>query len=298
MSEINEGSLILNYVGHGWKTSVDRLYFNDKRYTVFTVKDAAKVDCKGKSPIAAFFTCYTGCYDMEELSLAETLLKNPKGPIGVIASSRISAEANYLLETAFFKAATIEREQTLGKIFLKMKRHMLTQTMPLGQLIKKFKLPISNLEGYAEGKRSHLWLYNLFGDPALKIAHPETTCEIKLNEKTATQGSEITAIIGCPDIKEGKVLVTFECRLADFLENPKKVESTDKDFEKKAAENHEIANNKVIAKYEVELKDGKSEVTIEIPDDLKPRNYLVRTLVTAKNKIAFNAVEFEVTEKK
>ena len=297
MSEINDGSLILNYVGHGWKTSVDRLYFNNERYPVFTVKDAKKVDCKDKLPIAAFFTCYTGCYDMEELSLAETLLANPKGPVGVIASSRISAEANYLLETAFFKAATIDREATLGKVFLKMKRYMLTETMPLAQLIKNFKLPISNLEGYAEGKRSHLWLYNLFGDPALKIAHPEIDCQINLAETTVTQGSEIKATIECTDAKQGKALITLECKLADFLEDPTKIKSDDKDFEAKAAKNHEIANNKIIEKTEVKLIDGKGEVIFKISADLKPRKYLIRALITTKNQTGFNAAEFEVVEK-
>ncbi len=296
ISEINKGSLILNYIGHGSKTSVDRLHFRNERYSVFTVKDAAKIDCKGKLPIAAFFTCYTGCYDMEKPSLAETLLANPKGPIGVIASSRISAEANYLLETAFFKAATIDKEETLGKLFLKTKRLMLTQKMPMAQMIKQMKLKISGLEGFADGKRSHLWLYNLFGDPALKIPHPELKCEIKLEKDSVVQGSQINAFIGC-DSKDVEILVTFECKIADFLEKPSIIDVNDKDFEKKAIKNHEIANMKVIAKQTVKLVEGKAHVTFKIPNTLKPRKYIIRAIVNDGNMTGFAASEFEVIEK-
>ncbi|MCD4656669.1 MAG: hypothetical protein K8S87_03905 [Planctomycetes bacterium] len=296
ISEINKGSLILNYIGHGWKTSVDRLHFRNKKYTVFTVKDAAKIDCKGKFPIAAFFTCYTGCYDMDKPSLAETLLANPKGPIGVIASSRISAEANYLLETAFFRAATIDKAETLGKLFLRTKRRMLTLKMPMAQMIKRMKLKISALEGYAVGKRSHLWLYNLFGDPALKIPHPELKCEIKIEKDSVAQGAQINAFINC-DSENGEILATFECKLADFLEKPRLIDINDKDFEKKAIKNHEIANKKVIVKRVVKLVGGKAEVTFKIPNTLKPRKYIIRAIVVDENKTGFTSAEFTVTEK-
>ena len=296
ISEINKGSLILNYIGHGSKTSVDRLHFRKKRYPVFTVEDAAKIDCKGKLPIAAFFTCYTGCYDMEKPSLAETLLANPKGPIGVIASSRISAEANYLLETAFFKAATIDKEETLGKLFLKTKRLMLTQKMPMAQMIKRMKLKISALEGYAMGKRSHLWLYNLFGDPALKIPHPELKCQIKLEKDSVVQGTQINAVIKC-DSKKGEILATFECKLADFLEKPSIIDVNDINFEKKAIKNHKIANMKIIASQKVKLVEGNAKVSFKIPNTLNPRKYIIRAIIVDGNKTGFAASEFDVIEK-
>lgn len=282
VDEINDGALVLNYLGHGWKDSVDTLKFNGETYRVFTARDAARVNCAGKRPVAAFFTCYTGAFDYRTPSLAEALILNPNGPIGVIASSRISNELNYLLETAFLHEMTKERTPTLGRMFLCTKRRMLLGRLPLPPaLAQQFGLPTH--AGYSDGKRTHLWLYNLFGDPTVRLAHPRDTSSYIHVPEAVRAGDEFEVELMAEIPNAATVTTRLECLRTNFVLAPRPVDYTGVPAVVFDAirQNHARANHRLIDRRTVGAET--TTVKMRMPAGYPPGHYLVRQYVTDAN---------------
>lgn len=283
VSEINEGALILNYLGHGWKDSVDTLTYNGRRYRAFTAADAARVDCHGKRPVAAFFTCYTGAFDYRSPSLAEALMLNPNGPIGVIASSRISNEINYMMETSFLHVTTKLRVKTLGETFLRTKRRMLNGSLPIPPaMAQQFGLPTHR--GYSDGKRNHLWMYNLFGDPTVRIAHARDI-SADIHPEEALRAGEKFAVQLLTGNLEGvaKVSSRLECNRTQFLLSPREVDGNGREaaiFEQ-IRNNHARANHRLVDSRE--SPTVSDTVELRLPADLPPGDYLLKKFVYDSN---------------
>ena len=144
LERINEGSLFFVYLGHGQVFGLDRAYCaGGREYGVFEISDCQNLDVPNMAPIACFFACYTGAYDVAWRSLAEEMVLHPKGPVAVIAASRRTAPygmcvlGSALLEAAFMEnlssspdAETIARPRTLGEIYLSAQRASLASVTP------------------------------------------------------------------------------------------------------------------------------------------------------------------------
>lgn len=278
---INEGALILNYIGHGWMTCVDRLEFRGNSYEIFNARDAANVDTGDRPPIAAFFTCSTGYFDYKDPSLAEALVLNPRGCLGVMASSRVSSQSNYMLEVSFLESVTATPNPTLGSVFLGAKRGIIDKRLPVPPVIKQLGIDFSDEEGYTDNKRTHMLLYNLFGDPTLRLAVPQLDGVTVAAPERVKPGQEMPVefTITDPALQTGKFVLTLERDRLMFPPNLHDNPIDGEAFEELAIQNHAMVNDRVVDRVEGEIKDGAIAHTFQLADDAKAGRYHAKLLV-------------------
>ena len=137
IERLNEGCLFWVYMGHGFHKALDGVRTPQEDYAIFVAGDSQYVDSRNGLPIAIFCACYTGAFDALEDCIAEDLLRQPNGPVAVIASSRVAMPYGMavfgleLLDEVFGQTQAdgdgSHEVKNLGTIFLHAKRNMLTQ---------------------------------------------------------------------------------------------------------------------------------------------------------------------------
>jgi hypothetical protein len=103
------------------------------------------------------------------------MLKQPKGPVAVIASSRVSMPyGNAPLAKEMLEAFFVERKPTLGEVFLQAKRRTME---PKAGDLQRMQIEMLSLIYEPDAKLrereriEHLYLYNLLGDPSMRLPH-------------------------------------------------------------------------------------------------------------------------------
>ena len=143
---INRGVGILNYTGHGGKTS-----FADG--AAFTADDARLLQNDHRLPIFTAFSCQNGAFtDSHQNSVAEQLLLTETG--GVVAaigtSGHMETNRTLSLTSTFYNQLLHGNATTLGKVLSNTKTAVSTD---------------AELE-------TAVHTYNLLGDPALRLHQP------------------------------------------------------------------------------------------------------------------------------
>src|SRR5690606_4565687 len=112
----------------------------------------------------------------EEDCLAEEMLRAPSGPIAVAASSRVAMPYGMtVLGTNLLKTCFQDRTETLGELFLTAHRRTLTErrddaeSKMLDSLAERLN-PAGTTA--AEERAETTRVFNLLGDPLLRIAYP------------------------------------------------------------------------------------------------------------------------------
>jgi hypothetical protein len=202
---INDGALMLNYVGHGHDFSLDTLRWQDRRYPICSEKDLLALNTGGRLPIFLIIACDTGRFDRADGRdcLAESMLKSKGGPGVVIASSRVSHPyPNAILQKELIEALTLGAQPSVGELFRDASRAMLSRRdEPMRRRLDLIARLIVPPEEREELLRSHIAMYNLIGDPALQIPRPE---RLELTRR----GSSLK--LALPEDFNGQAEVTLE----------------------------------------------------------------------------------------
>ena len=140
------GAGFIHYTGHGNATTIGSLSTK-----LLTATDVGRMSNATRPPVAVMLSCLVGRYEAPGVqSLSELLLRKANGgAVAVWSASGMSrnAPATELAE-AFYRAVVHEGSGTLGLAILRARRSL------VGELSTKDTFAI----------------YNLFGDPALRIA--------------------------------------------------------------------------------------------------------------------------------
>ena len=185
LDHLNQGSLFWVYLGHGSKQSLDRVVVPGKTYHILNSGDLDRVNCRGEPPIAIFLACYTAAYDGKEPSLGEQLLHLQHGPIAVYGGSRVTMPyAMAVMGESLLRQVFDESCQTIGEVILHAKREMVLQEpanrTAQRRLIDVMARTLSPSTHTLDNElREHLSLFNLLGDPLLRLPYPqplEITC--------------------------------------------------------------------------------------------------------------------------
>jgi hypothetical protein len=198
IGRFNEGCLMWVYIGHGQRREVDRIPTAAGWQPILHATDAQWLAPRRQPPLACFLSCYSGAYDGEQDCLAEEMLRADGGPIGVLCGSRVTMPyAMSILGQELMLGFFHDRPATLGEVFRTAKRNtvqkprddvesrqfdaLATMLMPMAA-----DLPAQRAE--------HLALFNLLGDPLLRLRHPEvveltTAGEAVAGEKLKVSGS-------------------------------------------------------------------------------------------------------------
>jgi len=311
VERINDGSLLLAYVGHGVVNGLDHIYAGNKAYPIFDESNVPELSCKGHRPIVFFISCSTGAFDLADKDcLAENIAKAKGGPIAVIASSRESHQyANGILGIemipAFFgkKASTgalsIPARHTPGYALVRLKKQNITERRLLRIMLDKASEQwIPSKEAARRLQVDHQYLYNLIGDPALQTALPEYDVTLSLSKTSAKAGETVTVSGACKNIEKGTATITLECDLPAALYPPFDVKDGSID---ELAERHRRTNEKIVLTMETEVKDGKFSLELVPPNTvekaksaLKPGTYYIKAYIVSEKGSAFGAVKIEI----
>ena len=144
IKSINEGALLVNYIGHGNETQ----WMDEKALTTSEISDLRNYQ---KLPIFVIATCQFGKYDGIITSGAERLLLVDQGAVALLSTTRlVFASTNYLINEAFhysFILAESDKTKRLGDIARETKNNSLS-----GPINRNF---------------------TLLGDPMLRPAFPK-----------------------------------------------------------------------------------------------------------------------------
>lgn len=276
IDRFNEGSLFMVYIGHGQHSRFDTVRWNGKKFPIMDSARVSEIDSGGRSPIVFIIACLTGDFDMPEDSIGEELLKSKTGPVGVFASSEISHPySNAILSKDIAYFFLHERPVTVGEGIVRVKR----------ALIKRFdedRRAIDRLTGLMLPKkeldtqnRDHLFLYNYFGDPAMRIPYPDDALAIQAPQKAKAGGSLSVTV---PQPGRGTLRVTLECPATEIIHGIMDIQGLDgAQLENAIASNYSNANNKTAAVVEqVVTENGRATITLNIPENTPAGQYNIK----------------------
>jgi hypothetical protein len=193
IDRLNEGCLFWVYLGHGHAWGLDRVQVPGGQFPILDLADVRQVRCMEGSPIALLMACHSGAFDARQDCLAEEMLRSEIGPTAVLCGSRVTMPyAIAVLCGEALKECFQQRRTTLGEMLLHAKRNTILRprTDPESQTLDTLAATINAGSDLLEERREHLHLFNLLGDPLLRLPHPR---EITLAAPgTIAPGGEVT----------------------------------------------------------------------------------------------------------
>ncbi len=288
----DEGCLFWVYIGHGQRQWLDYMRVEDQAFPILNV-DHLKVawdsdpdrggqardrNPRSPAPIAVFLACYTGAFDEGEDCLGEEMLAAPRGPVAVIAGSRVTMPyANAVLGHAMLSHCFAHDHATLGEVLLHAKREAAVATggSPIAkdkdseddsrQLLDALAAAISpHKDELAAERTEHLQMYNLLGDPLLRLRRPQAV-ELTVNE-TAAAGEQLKVAGKSP--VNGHCTIELVCRrdLLTFDAPRRRGIRLNEETAKQLTETHDRANDQCWTTQQVEIVDGKFATAINLPE--------------------------------
>lgn len=224
LAGLNDGAAFWIYIGHGHFHQLDRVRLPGADYHIFDVADAARLKSAHGLPIAVFLSCYAGAFDVGDANtpdcLAEEMLRTPGGPVAVVAASRVAMPyAMAVLATGMMDEFFRGREETLGEVFLAAKRRMVAQNSSDQNRKKLDSLAaaVSPAPDKLDAERAeHLSLFNIIGDPMLRLRRPQTVAI----DVPATFTSGGVLEISAKSPVAGRATVELAVRRDRFVESP------------------------------------------------------------------------------
>lgn len=283
-SRFTEGSLLVNYLGHGFPLGFDRMRWGRKRVPMLTMKSVTSMnEASGRLPIAYLGCCSVGWFDLPDgaRSLAEAMLLAPGGPIAVIAGSRMTHPyGTAVLQKDLTRGLLEARSPTIGELDRLATRGMLetdSDDLMLDALVR----PLAALGRWPctlpELRVMHARMYNLLGDPATRINHPPPApAALDLVDGT------LRGDLG--DRCSGRATVELETRREATASGPLPGpgQPDDPTLEERAAELYPRVNSRVLWRGTVEFEEGRFTIALPIGEpDLWSRAALVRVAIDA-----------------
>jgi hypothetical protein len=299
LDRMNEGCLFWVYIGHGQKTYLDRVQVPGRNYHILASADADKCRCDAGHPVAIFLACYTGAFDQPDDCLAEEFLRREHGPVAVLSGSRVTMPyAMAVLGTNMMDEYFQQHRATLGEVVLNAKRRMMARDdkHPNRVLLDAIAQTISPAKDMLEDeRREHLYLFNLLGDPLLRLKQNETI-EVA-GTTSATSGDEIE-VRGTTPIG-GAFTIELLCRRDQlrFAAPKRELYFNSDELLSKYDETYEAANNRCWTTAVATVAPGAFTTKLTIPPECKGFCH-VRVTVAGKERYALGTSNLFVRAKK
>jgi hypothetical protein len=301
LGRFNEGALMWVYMGHGWRSEVDRVVAPDGLYPILSERDAAHLAAHPHPPLAVFLSCYSGAFDGPEDCLAETMLRQPGGPIAVLAGSRVTMPyamsiLGQELMTAFFSGDETDSRQppTLGQIFRDAKRataerpRTSEEDKQFDALAKALMPMAADLDAQ---RREHLQLFNLLGDPLLRMPRPAKVEVQAPREVRAGETIDIAAEL--PTAGRATIeLVVRRDRLVTPPE-PREVYDLSPAGRREFTSTYERANDTRLATATFDAEAGRITPQVTVPAGIKGDCH-VRVYVESPGGFAMGSADVKV----
>jgi hypothetical protein len=286
---LREGCLFWVYLGHSQRRHVDRPRLLGRAWPVLEAGDAARLPPAAGAPIALLLSCYAGAYDGPDDCLAEELLAAEGGPVAVFCGSRVTmpygmtALAQELLDHTF--AGNCE---TLGELLRRAKRDLAVRAKdtPARQTVDLLASAL-NPADLARERMEHTLLFNLLGDPLLRL-HAPRAVEMTLAAPTA-RGGRLAVSGRCP--LEGRCMVELvgPRDRAPPLGRAALEPATLADLDARQ-QSYQRANDPCLTSAEAMVTDGQWQAWLDVPADA-PAVCHVRAFVQGREAHAVGALE-------
>jgi hypothetical protein len=192
--ELNGGSLAWIYVGHGLPTELVYAATASGFRSILSMRDVPQLHCGPHNPLAVLVACYTGAMDAPHGCLGEELLLAEDGPVAVIAATRVTMPyGNTIMGCELLRACFQDRPVAVGDVLRLAQQRVLA---PTGMDQPNKDQLRATLDGMAQvmspppvdlaaERREHVLMYQLIGDPLLRLHRP--AAEVAQIGQTATQ---------------------------------------------------------------------------------------------------------------
>lgn len=297
LDRLNEGSLFWVYIGHGQRRYLDRVRTPGGFHHIFDTDDVRKLHRESGAPIAIFLACYTGSFDETRDSLGEELLRAEQGPVAAFCGSRITMPyAMAVMGSEMMDQYFVKRRETLGEAILHAKRQM-ARTLtaeeqaarPNRHLLDALAAAISPAKDMLDEERlEHVQLFNLLGDPLLRLKHADNV-EISV-AKDADAGSELV-VRGISSIA-GRGTIELVCRrdrTKTQMPQRQKYDPRDQvlaDYDQA----YSGANDRLWVSQTLSLDVGEFNATLNVPAEARGASF-VRVFVEGENGHALGAAK-------
>lgn len=261
LDRLSEGTLLVNYMGHGHVDMLDRFTLGDQRFNVCSVHSLEDLtDSGNRLPIALLVACWTGRVDLpdDRRGLAEMMLFNRNGPVAVIAATRITHPyANALVQKSFTQQLCEQKRATVGAAHLATMRS-LAKPDEIDRQLETLAAPIALVMKWATSpadlRLMHIGMYTLLGDPATRIAYPPNqVVDWTFDPITARASGTV------PAATKGEVLITIETQ-RETIARPGEMQIAigvgGAVLDMALNHNYALANDKVLWRTTVPLQPG------------------------------------------
>lgn len=279
IEQFNDGALIVSYIGHGGVTGLSSVCWERTCRSILESEDVGKIGAGGRKAFFFSICCLTGKFNLDRECLAEDLLKNPDGPVGVFAASEVSSPySNSLISKDLLYFMIRKRPATIGEVLVNIRRALVQRYDDDRKYIDKQYGMVFSRDAMKEDAANHVYMYNYFGDPATRIPYAAETTKIVAPAK-ANAGETIPVSVGTEAKAPGRLLVTLECDPTEIIYPIRSIERLKGDELARAVrQNYANANNKVAASVETRLGgDGAAKIEIKVPEFIPSGTYFIKT---------------------
>jgi hypothetical protein len=265
LAGLNEGALFYTYVGHGFALGFDHLRVDGQRYPILDADQVPGVEVAGTPPAMFVIACTTAIFDLPDLTgVGERLLARPRGPLAYWGATRVCHPAwNSIVGRQIAIEMFRDPARRMGDILEAAVRtsagpapeaDTFRRTIEAGArlMLRQTKADLDRLK--VEGAA----MYNLLGDPALRIPFPKDDLAV-----AATRGPDGVAVAvsgAIPDGAEVRVSVeTGRDRIQPWKADPSLSP------EENTRRRHDRTNDKSLARAAVRAAGGRATWTAPVP---------------------------------
>jgi hypothetical protein len=227
--------------------------------------------------------------------LAERMLRQPGGPVAVIAGSRVTMPYGMgVLSTELMSECFARSAPTVGEALLGAKRKMINvatgdaEGRTMLDAVAAAISPRSDL--LATERAEHVRMFHLFGDPMLRLRFSKPL-ELTLAEQCKA-GESVSLGIASP--VEGRCLVELIVAPGKLTFHPpaKPLMPSDEAFDE-VGEVYTKANDLRLSAIEATIVDGRLDVRLGVPSDARGKCY-VRVYVEGAGDFAMGVAPLEI----
>ncbi len=299
LARMNEGSLFWVYIGHGHPRGLDWIRLPDNRYqSIMSCDDASRLQCQQGAPVALFLACYTGAFDLPEKCLAEELLHSPGGPVAVFSGSRVTMPyAMTVLGQELLKECFVNQRATIGEIMLHAKRNLVLgqREGTTARLLDSLAATLGFHSDLDAERREHLELFNLLGDPLLRVPRPGA---MELTAPATAAGGTVIDISGTCSL-DGPCTVEVVVPRDKLTFNPgaKSAPSGSPAQRENYGKLYDRANDRRLVSIQTECRQGRFTARLPLPEGYVGKCHVIGYL-QGQGEAALGTSELELTAPK
>ncbi len=294
---MNEGSLLMAYLGHGYESGFLPMTWSGDSYPIFDTDQLDNLQVRHRVPFLAFIACSNAAFDGAEDTVSERILKQPDAPAVIFASTEVSHPyANTVLvrEVALNLLESEPRHETVGELFLRAKQTTISNLDAMRLTIDVLAVAFVGDDDPALLLEEALHMYVLLGDPAMRLLQPPHRAAVQTDKTVYGSGETVSVSVDTTGIPRGEALVTLESTRGEMLKPILPVPADDDPTRDDVIEqNYQNANDKVIDSQELEFTGGSVSADFLLGRDLPALStYYIKVLALGTSRDAIGVAEF------